>query len=106
VWLSDRAREREERPESAELHLVRGADFGIVHGGWWVPPELRVAAYDAMTPDERELRDGAFRAIAQEWLDAAAAQFAGADELPQASGWNHPVAAYNPVGGGLLLICW
>jgi hypothetical protein len=61
-------------------------------GVWSVPPELRVVAYDAMIADERRLWDNAFRAIAREWLDAAAAQLAGADEFAQASGWEQQVA--------------
>jgi hypothetical protein len=58
-----------------------------------------------MAPDDRAAWVGAFRQIASDWLDAAAADFGGADDLPRACGWTYEAIAYRTVDDGKLLIC-
>jgi hypothetical protein len=104
-----RARERRLK-ERVEIDLgpllargVPGAD--PEEGIQQIDAEDRVAGYDAMAPEDRDAWVEAFRQIANDWLDAAAADFGGADDLPRACGWTYEAIAYPTVDGGGLLIC-
>jgi hypothetical protein len=65
----------------------------------------RSVGYDAMAPEVREAWEDAFRQVASDWLDAAAAGFGRDDDVARAGGWVQEAIAYWTVDGGQLLIC-
>jgi hypothetical protein len=67
--------------------------------------EDRLAGYDAMPEPSRDAWVAAFRQIAADWLDAAAAEVAEATDLPRAAGWEYEAVSYPTVDGGQLLVC-
>jgi hypothetical protein len=106
-WHQTRERRLKQRVEiDLGPLLARGVpganpDEGIQQ----IDAEDRVAGYDAMAPEDRAAWVGAFRQIANDWLDAAAADFGGADDLARAGGWTYEAIAYRTVDDGKLLIC-
>jgi hypothetical protein len=68
-------------------------------------PYQRLAGYDAMSEELRAAWNAAFRRIAVDWLEAAAAEFTDATYLPRAAGWGQEAVGYSTVDGGQLLIC-
>jgi hypothetical protein len=106
-WYERRQRRLEGRVEvdlgAALARGVPGADPD--DGIQQIDAENRVVGYDAIDPEVREAWGDAFRQLASDWLDAAAAEFGGADDLARAGGWGQEAIAYWTVDGGQLLIC-
>jgi hypothetical protein len=108
TWL----RERQQRLADASLELDGRAVLAAGIDG--ADPEEglgelalgdRLAGYDALPEPVREAWIEAFRQIAADWLDAAAAEFAEATDLPRAAGWGYEAVSYPTVEGGQLLVC-
>lgn len=107
AWFDGRARRLTDADDEPEGRGAVAAAAGVHPDeslGELLPDE-RLAGYDALSPTVRDTWDDAFRRIAADWLDAAAAEFGEANHLPRAGGWGQEAVAYGTVDGGQLLIC-
>ncbi|TVR32303.1 MAG: hypothetical protein EA388_12215 [Nitriliruptor sp.] len=102
---------RQQRLNDVDAFAARAAITAAVDGAHpddglsEIDLDDRIAGFEAMPDADKQAWGEAFRQIATDWLDTAAAEFADARDQPRTAGWGHEAVTYRTVDGGLLLVC-